>query len=97
MMEDLESPSQGAATLSVIVPAYNEERGLPGTLRSLTGFLEGKTWNWEVRVVDDGSADGTRQVVEQFSRIDSRVVLQAEPHRGKGGAVRAGRSPCLTQ
>jgi dolichyl-phosphate beta-glucosyltransferase len=90
MMEDLESPSQGAATLSVIVPAYNEERGLPGTLRSLTGFLEGKTWNWEVRVVDDGSADGTRQVVEQFSRIDSRVVLQAEPHRGKGGAVRAG-------
>lgn len=77
-------------TLSVIVPAYNEERGLPGTLLTLSQYLVRREWSWEVRVVDDGSGDGTRQVVEEFGRSEPRVVLQAEPHRGKGAAVRAG-------
>lgn len=91
------SEQPGAPTLSVIVPAYNEERSLPGTLRTLSNYLSAKQWSWEVRVVDDGSADRTREVIEQFSRSEPRVVLQPEPHRGKGGAVRAGmlasRSP----
>jgi dolichyl-phosphate beta-glucosyltransferase len=82
--------SQNGPTLSVIVPAYNEERGLAGTLRTLARYLAAKPWRWEVRVVDDGSSDATRQVVDQFSRSEPRVVLQPEPHRGKGGAVRAG-------
>jgi len=80
----------GAPTLSVIIPAYNEERGVRGTLRLLSAYLAAREWQWEVRVVDDGSTDGTRQIVEEFSRSEPRVVLQAEPHRGKGGAVRAG-------
>ena len=80
----------GAPTLSVIIPAYNEERGVRGTLRLLSEYLAAREWQWEVRVVDDGSTDGTRQIVEEFSRSEPRVVLQAEPHRGKGGAVRAG-------
>ena len=77
-------------TLSVIIPAYNEERGIQDTLRKLSDYLSDRPWDWEVRVVDDGSRDATRQVVEQFRRSEPRVVLQAEPHRGKGGAVRAG-------
>ena len=80
----------GAPTLSVIIPAYNEERGVRGTLRLLSAYLAAREWQWEVRVVDDGSTDGTREIVEEFSRSEPRVVLQAEPHRGKGGAVRAG-------
>jgi glycosyltransferase involved in cell wall biosynthesis len=85
-----DSAQQHTPTLSVVVPAYNEERGLPGTLLTLSQYLVGREWSWEVRVVDDGSRDGTRQVVEEFSRSEPRVVLQAEPHRGKGAAVRAG-------
>jgi dolichyl-phosphate beta-glucosyltransferase len=77
-------------SMSTIIPAYNEERGLPGTLRTLSAYLAGRDWDWEVRVVDDGSADNTRRIVEEFSRSEPRVILQAEPHRGKGGAVRAG-------
>jgi dolichyl-phosphate beta-glucosyltransferase len=76
--------------LSVIVPAYNEERRIADTLRALSQYLAGRSWDWEVRVVDDGSADATARVVEEFRRSEPRVVLQAEPHRGKGGAVRAG-------
>jgi len=53
-------------------------------------YLDGSPWDWEIRVVDDGSEDGTREVVTDLASQDSRLVLQAEPHRGKGGAVKAG-------
>ena len=80
----------GSIGVSIVVPAFNEEVRLGDTLRQLTAFLAAQPWQWEVRVVDDGSADGTCAVVDEWSRKESRVVLQREPHRGKGGAVKAG-------
>ena len=82
--------TDGPVSLSVIIPAFNEERRLPATLDQLIGFLDTRGWDWEIRVVDDGSADGTAEVAERHARVQPRVVLQREPHRGKGGAVRAG-------
>jgi glycosyltransferase involved in cell wall biosynthesis len=76
--------------LSVVVPAFNEEARLGTTLTELRTFLAARPWDWEVRVVDDGSADGTCGVAEAASREEPRIVLQREPHRGKGGAVKAG-------
>lgn len=76
--------------LSVVIPAYNEERRLGATLLTVQEFLREQPWAWEVRVVDDGSADGTRDVARRFADADARIVLQEEPHRGKGGAVKAG-------
>jgi len=73
-----------------VIPAYNEEARLPQTLPLAIEYLAATDWDWEIRVVDDGSADGTCDVVRGFAAQDSRVVLQAEPHRGKGGAVKAG-------
>ncbi len=90
--------------LSVIIPAYNEERRLPATLSSVYGYLEktlketGRTY--EILVVDDGSHDGTCEVVEEFARhqVESenegeqekiRLVSYA-PNQGKGFAVRTG-------
>jgi dolichyl-phosphate beta-glucosyltransferase len=77
-------------TLSVVIPAYNEERRLGATLTAACDFLRGQRWDWEIRVVDDGSADGTVRVGESFSAREPRIVVQREPHRGKGGAVKAG-------
>lgn len=76
--------------LSVVVPAFNEERRLAATLATLRNFLGERNWDWEVRVVDDGSADRTAEIVEQAGAAEPRVVLQRELHRGKGGAVKAG-------
>lgn len=76
--------------LSIVIPAFNEERRLGVTLSEVSGFLGQHDWDWEVRVVDDGSVDRTARVVEEHGRADGRIVLQREPHRGKGGAVRAG-------
>ena len=77
-------------TLSIVVPAFNEERRLAATLATLCGYLGRQPWDWEVRVVDDGSADDTARIAESFSSTQPRVVVQREPHRCKGGAVKAG-------
>ncbi len=83
--------SQGERlSVSIVIPAFNEEHNLPSTLAQLTAHLDPQPWDWDIRVVDDGSADATARAVEDFARNESRVVLQREPHRGKGGAVKAG-------
>lgn len=77
-------------SLSIVIPAYNEEARIGLTIDALAGFLPSLGLAWEIRVVDDGSRDGTADEVRNRSSLDPRVVLQREPHRGKGGAVRAG-------
>lgn len=76
--------------VSIVVPAFNEESRLDETLIDLSTFLAQQPWDWEVRVVDDGSTDGTCRIVEDHARRNRNIVLQREPHRGKGGAVKAG-------
>jgi dolichyl-phosphate beta-glucosyltransferase len=77
-------------SLAVVVPAFNEELRIGASLTELTQYLESRPWDWEVRVVDDGSSDATCAVVQDQVRREPRIVLQREPHRGKGGAVKAG-------
>ena len=83
-------PARASRDVSIVVPAFNEEARIGSTLDDLSRFLAGHSWTWEVRVVDDGSADATCRVVEDWQRREPNIVLQREPHRGKGGAVKAG-------
>lgn len=76
--------------LTVVVPAFNEETRLGATLAQLCGYLGSRGWDWEILVVDDGSTDTTAEVAAASARAEPRVRLRREPHRGKGGAVRAG-------
>lgn len=82
----------GTLDLTVVVPAYNEEERLGPTLAAITGHLrenEDRWGAWEVVVVDDGSTDGTRDVVTGLA--DPRVQLVTSPrNRGKGHALRLG-------
>ena len=77
-------------SVSIVIPAYNEERRLGATLLAVSDFLRLQPWQWEVRVVDDGSADGTVAVANGLAASEPRIFVQCEPHRGKGGAVKAG-------
>lgn len=76
--------------LGLVIPAYRESRRLPRSLPPVLAWLRTQSFSWELRVVDDGSDDDTAAVAQRIGEGDSRVVVQHEPHRGKGGAVRAG-------
>jgi glycosyltransferase involved in cell wall biosynthesis len=88
VLEDMPST---AVDLTVVVPAYNEEKRLAPTLEAITAYLGDTETDWELIVVDDGSTDGTRDVVTAASARDPRIQLVTSPrNRGKGHALRLG-------
>ncbi len=98
----LDTPTERTASpssLSVIIPALNEERGIDEILQRVLGQREelakAGIRELEVIVVDDGSKDRTAEVSEEIfagserGRVSARVI-RVEPNRGKGHAVRTG-------
>ncbi|XP_073997218.1 dolichyl-phosphate beta-glucosyltransferase wollknaeuel [Rhodnius prolixus] len=91
-----------AVHLSVIVPAYDEEQRLPPMLDEALDFLEkrrekNKDFKYEIIVSSDGSRDKTVEVALKYSQkygSDVVRVLDLNPNRGKGGAVRLGVLSC---
>lgn len=77
-------------SLSVVVPAYNEERRLPETLGQILRFLAQQPYPSEVIVADDGSRDGTAALVERLRAQHPSLRILRLDHRGKGYAVRKG-------
>ncbi len=74
-------------SISIVIPAYNEEKRLPGTLERVRGHLAASQWEFsEIVVVDDGSRDATAQAAEDFGAR----VLRNPGNRGKGYSVRHG-------
>jgi glycosyltransferase involved in cell wall biosynthesis len=88
--DDLDGPN-----VSVVLPAYNEEARLPGGLERVIGFLAGQAFDSEIVIADDGSRDGTADIVRERAnaglppRVSLRLV-QHERNRGKGAAIRTG-------
>lgn len=77
--------------LSVVIPAYNEEKRLPRTLKATREWLEKQPYAWEILVVNDGSKDRTAEIVKEARILDSRIqLLQYGENQGKGYAVRYG-------
>ena len=90
-------------SLSVVVPAYNEEKRLPVMMDEALLVLEnkvkrtesrpGESFSYEVIIVDDGSTDKTSQVALSYSdkyTTNKVRLLKLDRNRGKGGAVRLG-------
>jgi dolichyl-phosphate beta-glucosyltransferase len=82
--------SMATCLLSIIIPAYNEERRLPKSLPQVIDFVRRQDYTSEVIVVDDGSTDRTAEIVEEFQREAAFITLLQVAHGGKGHAVRAG-------
>ncbi|HEY4596347.1 MAG TPA: dolichyl-phosphate beta-glucosyltransferase [Thermoanaerobaculia bacterium] len=81
--------NENGIELSVVVPAYNEEKRLAPGLRQALDYLARRGEPYELLVVDDGSRDETIRVAESFVPQGVRVVRH-ERNRGKGAAVRTG-------
>jgi dolichyl-phosphate beta-glucosyltransferase len=79
------------ATYSIILPAYNESARIAATLDKILAHATERGWNLEVIVVDDGSNDGTADIVREYARKHTVMRLLENPgNRGKGYSVRNG-------
>jgi dolichyl-phosphate beta-glucosyltransferase len=82
------------AELSIVIPAHNESKRLPASLEAVREYLSAQPFRSELIVADDGSTDGTPDLVRKASRhfpASVRVgVVQHVRNLGKGAAVRSG-------
>lgn len=78
-------------SISVVLPAFNEEAVIGTTILAAVDFLQSITSNYEVIVVSDGSRDRTRAIVEELSKVNPLVrSVPHERNRGYGAALRTG-------
>jgi dolichyl-phosphate beta-glucosyltransferase len=76
--------------LSVIIPAYNEEKRILKTLQEIDGYLSRQDYEAEIIVVDGGSKDKTREIVKEMQKEIKNLKLIEVKGLGKGHAVREG-------
>ena len=77
--------------LSIIIPAFNEERRLPETIAAVRAWLDRTAVDAELILVDDGSADATAEIVAAAAAADPRLVPVIHPANvGKGHAIVTG-------
>lgn len=79
--------SSNDCLLTIVIPAYNEAESLPQLLTSLLPFAKEK--NWEVIIVNDGSKDKTKDVL-QISKQDALKIIHHKLNKGYGGAIKSG-------
>ena len=76
-------------TVDVVIPVYNEEKDLPGSIAILTKFLEDNLENpWRITIADNGSTDGTLSVAEMLSTKHAGLTCVHIPQKGRGRALR---------
>jgi dolichyl-phosphate beta-glucosyltransferase len=78
--------------LSIVIPAYNEEKNLKRTIEEILLYTKNHGWKTEVVIIDDGSNDGTWEVMEKIKKKHSSIIkiLRNEKNEGKGSAVKKG-------
>ena len=72
--------------VSVIIPVYNEE----STIEEIIIRVKAQELASEIVIVDDGSLDGTQEILSGFAEDDQVQVILHDRNRGKGAAVRTG-------
>jgi dolichyl-phosphate beta-glucosyltransferase len=82
---------QAPAYLSLVIPAFNEDRRIGQSLERILSFFRAQSYPFEIIVVDDGSTDRTVEVVRGFAASDPQLRVEPQPqNRGKGEAIRKG-------
>jgi len=80
----------GDIYLSVVIPAFNEGRRVPQTLKEIRPWLDYKALPYEVMIVDDGSSDNTPGICEGIAQGWKELRIEPRPHQGKGATVKHG-------
>jgi glycosyltransferase involved in cell wall biosynthesis len=84
-------PDDRITSLSVVLPCHDEEDNIAAAIREAAAAAAATATDYEILVVDDGSADTTRAIADAAAARDPRVrVLVHEQNRGYGAALRTG-------
>lgn len=81
----------GSVRTSILLPAFNAANTITSALASIRHQTDAA---WECIVVDDGSSDDTAALVSEAARIDSRIRLVQQPHRGLVATLNEGLRHC---
>ena len=73
--------------LSIVIPCYNEAKDITSNVNKVKDYLNDKKIDHELILVNDGSKDNTKEVIEAIPGV---VALSYDKNRGKGGAVKYG-------
>lgn len=85
----MHAPDQSEPLLTIIIPAYNEERRLPPSLDQIVAFIQAQPEPMDVIIVENGSSDRTTEIAEAYAaRYPFIQVLHSA--KGKGAAVKVG-------
>jgi glycosyltransferase involved in cell wall biosynthesis len=85
------TPTFSSCDLSVVIPVYNERGALPGLIDEVGRVCGQLQLDWEIVVVDDGSTDGTTELLEQFEHEHDRLhLVRLRRNVGKSAALMAG-------
>lgn len=85
----------GAPLVSIVIPAYNEEKRIAKSLEEILAYLTAIQADYELLIVDDGSEDKTGEIVEVFMTVAENVKLvRNQVNLGKGFSVKRGILEC---
>jgi|694.fasta_scaffold02523_20 dolichyl-phosphate beta-glucosyltransferase len=76
--------------LSIVIPAYNEEKRIELCLKKIYEFMKNQNYLYEVIVSDDGSKDQTKEIVRRYKEHWLNLVLLENVHKGKAPAIISG-------
>lgn len=78
------------SVLSVVIPVYNEKETLAELVRRVEAVPLINDMGKQIILVDDGSTDGTRELLEQWKQEEDYTIVLHERNKGKGAAIRSG-------
>ena len=77
-------------SLSIIIPAYNEEKRIAPTITRIVNYLSTKDYHGEIILVDDGSIDKTSEVARRIVKDNRLTIIKNPVNQGKGYSVKKG-------
>jgi len=83
-------------TISIIVPAYNEEKNIPLISSKLLSVFSSLLYDYEIIFINDGSKDNTQEVIDNLAKVNSNIKnIQFSRNFGKEIATTAGLNHCI--